>query len=199
MTGDTIENKICLFSKVSRNVQDIVAQLEPVVKWRFLAESLSKNKANTETNSSSFLYYQSEVIIDPTIEETQAYQTFLAWIYLKSCLKHTYFFPDVILRTKLFCPNHPIAKPISKFNGVCPCLYGVDKLSIRRWLFEGYTRGDLVQAYQRTYFIEDEGEKMFSLKSEYKCIYEEKAAKVHGLKERVIYLENGWGLPNVIN
>ena len=76
------------------------------------------------------------------------------------------FNPDTILRIKLLYDLHKSSSIYKSYKYVCPCIYGIDEVSLIQLIIEEISRCEVIEIETRKWFEKSSEGEQFKLKYE---------------------------------
>ena len=87
-------------------------------------------------------------------------------MYFMSLMKCPSFNPDSILRIKLLCDLHKSSSIYKSYKSVCPCIYGIDEVTLIQLITEEISRCEVIEIETRKWFEKSSDGEQFKLKYE---------------------------------
>ena len=94
------------------------------------------------------------------------YRLVLCFMYFMPLMKCPYFNTDSILRIKLLCDLHKSNSKYKSYKFVCPCIYGIDEVTLIQLITEEILRHEVIEIETRKWFEKSSDGQQFKLKYE---------------------------------
>ena len=87
-------------------------------------------------------------------------------MYFMSLMKCPSFNSDSILRIKLLCDLHKSSSKNKSYKSACPCIYGIDEVTLIQLITEEISRREVIEIEARKWFKKSSDGEQFKLKYE---------------------------------
>ena len=185
-----IENKIIIYKKLRRKLDDLISKLEPVLRWRFIGESTILNheiNKNTVYRDSIIGLWAGRMSFD----ELEGFKVLITYSYILSLFREPRFYPDYCLWSKLFCSCNHVRNHSSLDKEICLWIYGIDEETITQYVKGTLNRDGVIFSHFKKYFDTFDEGRSCQIKREYWEEFERKTQSrpslIEGIQQLIKY------------